>query len=216
MQLPRFIHKNENSSNTSKRLHENRVEATSYNPTNDEILRELDALHIETTELINRDLHILVFPVFKLLFINDLFLRKTIASQLIPNAFGDIKITYSEEELKQLVELQSYYNNFRITLLSTIASRLIELYDIATELVNKDLTLATQLFNATKQLDNWYIRQIKEELSPKNRDEQHTKMYEECINLLDEVKNTGLQSIQTVLRANLIKLKSGIINKTIN
>ena len=215
MQFPKFVRKNDNITNPDKKPFEDTYKTSNYTPTNDDILRELDAFHIETTELVNKDLHGVVFPVFKLLFVNDLFLRKTIAKQLIPDAFGDIKITYSEEELRQLVELQSYYNNFRIILLSTIANRLVELYDIATELVDKNVTLATQLFNATKQLDNWYISQIKEKLSPKVEDEQHIKMYEESISLLDEVRNTGLISMQKVLKANLIKLRTIGINKTV-
>ncbi|KKM89628.1 hypothetical protein LCGC14_1246680, partial [marine sediment metagenome] len=130
---------------------------------------------------------------------------------LIPNPDGNQIKGYSEDDIPDIIELQSYFNNFRVTYLSDLSVYFSELYQVASEILeeetDKNIALSTQLFNAAHQLDKWYMNQIKERLAPKEDkngpiNEHHVQLYDQCLAVLDEVKEAGFICFTKVLHAN--------------
>lgn len=181
---------------------------------NEVILQELDALNISTKDILRKHNHRLAFSIFVYLFAYDLKLRIKVANHLAPALSGKDTLHYSEEDFPNLIELQSYFNNFRVTFLSDLSIYFTELYQLASDVLEKEtdrnVILATQLFNAAQELDRWYMNQIKEKLEPEENElgeinELHRDLYNQCIDVLDEVKETGFLCFTKVLHANSSK-----------
>ncbi|MHA1984352.1 MAG: hypothetical protein ACW967_08355 [Candidatus Hodarchaeales archaeon] len=181
---------------------------------NEHILQELDALGISTKDVLREHNHRLAFSIFCYLFAYDLKLRIKIANHLAPALAGDKELRYTEEDFPNIIELQSYFNNFRVTFLADLTIYFTELYQVATDILeeetDKNITLSTQLFNAAQELDRWYMNQIKEKLAPEENEsgeinELHRDLYTQCIDVLDEVKETGFLCFTKVLHANSSK-----------
>ncbi|HKZ43305.1 MAG TPA: hypothetical protein VJ044_20270 [Candidatus Hodarchaeales archaeon] len=176
--------------------------------TNENILQELDAIAIISSELLFKHQHRLSFFVFWYLFAYDLSLRKKIAGSLVPNSEGNFDYSFTEQELGNIIELQSFFNNFRVQFLSDISKYLVGLYDNACGIIYNNLPLGTEIFTVAALIDKWYIQMISRYLAPKQDQEIHQKIYSECQNVLEEVKQTGLECMKRVLIAQTKDLRS--------
>ena len=201
---------------SSKGEEETKLKTEVEEVSNEKILQELDALGIWTKELLKRHKHKLLFVIFCYLFAYDLKLRKRISSFLAPLASNN-ESNYDEKDIADIIELQSYFNNFRVSILSDLTVYFTELYQVASEIVEKEkeelVLLGTQIFNAAKKIDQWYIQQIHNILKPRKDktgkiNEQWEKMYQECLNVFEEIKEAGLITMKKVLHSNTELLKA--------
>jgi hypothetical protein len=132
---------------------------------------------------------------------NDLYLRRKIASQITPE---DPDIDFI-----QFVELQSYYNSFRISLMSDIVGHIIKSYNNVSKNINNFET-ASLWYNYAEKVNEFYINALRNDLIQKGRqfpDEHLSKMYSELIFAFEEVKNLSFRTIRKILQHTIEETK---------
>ena len=107
---------------------------------NQEIFENLERIISLSETLLENNKHGLVFSIFNHLVKNDLTLRQKIANELFPGPVEDFEPKYSQEELNEIIQLQTFANNFRIALLVKITEFIIECYKEALKTVEEDRT----------------------------------------------------------------------------
>ena len=125
---------------------------------------------------------------------NDLALRRIIANKDSPYTFKSTKI---------IIELQSYYNFFRITLLSEVVNYLVLSYNQVKKYINKDYDLAFKWYKYAEIINELYIDDLNEILhrtQTESLDEHQVKIYNEVFDAFEEVKKIGLQSIRVLMK----------------
>ena len=177
-----------------------------------EIIGILERIVSLSQKLLENNHHGLVFNIFNHLVKNDLHLRKKIASELFPGAVDDFQPKYTQEELNSIIQLQTFANNYRIQFLVSITEFIIDKYKKAIEMVKKDFNEGTRLFKNAQDLDYWYIKQIKRSVKDSLKKDQETsefeeQMYDEMVQVLTEVSETGLNSMQKILKEALHKYR---------
>ncbi|OLS26721.1 MAG: hypothetical protein HeimC3_08230 [Candidatus Heimdallarchaeota archaeon LC_3] len=177
-----------------------------------EIIGILERIVSLSQNLLEKNQHVLVFNIFLHLVRNDLHLRKKIAYELFPGAVDDFQPQYTQEELNSIIQLQTFANNYRIQFLVRITDYIVGKYKKATEMVKKDFNEGTRLFKNAQDLDFWYIKQIKSSFKDslnldKSISEFENQMYDEMVQVLTEVSETGLNSMQKILKEALQKFR---------
>lgn len=148
-----------------------------------------------------------------LLFYNnyDICFRRILSSQLSNEDFfgGNDKIYLAEEIMDFVVIIQSYFNSFRVNLLSDIISFLNSSYNSVVDLLPISFQQATVKFNNTNAVTLFLINRIKDwhfSLPWDERDEVSERMYEETIDAFKELKLNATHHLQRIINEQLRKL----------
>ena len=163
---------------------------------NDEIMMLLDEITIRTIDhLENSHHHQIVFDVFKSLFDIELYLANEIATKesIIPQT--DFAAKLLRNQLKDLYELYSYYNAFRIIILCRIDSYLVGLYEQASIRAKYDLIEALRIYNAANRIFNFYYQKFHSGLIKPELNSAHyyhyKRMLNECMRIFDSIRNSA-------------------------
>lgn len=158
------------------------------------ILEENENLYTSARQALIDDDHARCMEIFNYFIENDLALRRIIA---------DNKSPYSFKSLKVIIELQSYYNFFRITLLSEVVNYLILSYNQVKKHIEKEYDLAIEWYKYAEAINEIYINDLNTILRKSLKvspDEHQVKIYNEVVDAFEEVKRIGFQSIRELLK----------------
>ena len=161
------------------------------------ILEENESLYTTAVKELRNDNHTRCIEILNYFIENDLHLRRIIADT--DNPFGF-------ESLKVIIELQSYYNFFRITLMSEIINYLVLSFNQVKKYIKKDYDLSFKWYKYSETLNELYIYNFNELLRKNTTDEtqmpdeHQRKIYSEVIDAFEEVKKIGLQSIRVLMQ----------------
>lgn len=152
---------------------------------NVDVLKELEEIYNEGLILFEEENYLATWKVFKYMYDNDLSLKKRILRVLSPE--NDILV--SEKELKEMIELQGFFSNFRISLLETISTRLVNLYDEALKYAETDFKKSSSLAIKAKDIYRYFTNKLQEY---ENSDDHHQiQMYKTSMETLTIVKESG-------------------------
>ena len=162
-----------------------------------DIRKENESLYNSALHELREDNHTRVMEILNYFIENDLYLRRIIADQFNPFGFISLKI---------IIELQSYYNFFRITLLSDVVNYLVLSYNQVKKYIKSDYDLAFEWYKYAETLNEVYIYDINTILRQTKKvapDEHQVKIYNEVVDAFEEVKKIGIQNIQVLMRQTL-------------
>lgn len=165
-----------------------------------DIMEENQSLYnTAVKELREKDNHTRVLEILNYFIENDLYLRRIISDD-------DSSQTFNEVSLKIIIELQSYYNFFRITLLSEVVNYIVLSYNQVKKNL-KDYDIAFKWYKYAETINEAYIYDIdmilKKSTKDQGADEHQEKIYAEVVDAFEEVKKIGLQAIQALMRQTL-------------
>jgi hypothetical protein len=124
-------------------------------PKNTEYYNELKATFDKALEFLESDEHAKVVNIFSFFFKGDLRFKEKIFKALTPSENGKMP---DPDHLTQITELQGFYNNFHLTLFNDITDRLVELYKIAYDILEKNMAEGSRLsFVAHKTVRQYEI-----------------------------------------------------------
>lgn len=169
--------------------------------TNDMLLAELDAIFLDSVESLSNYEHKSVVNVLKYLILHDLELRRIIGNQL------QNVLTVSESTLNGVIELQSYYNLFRTNLMVEVVKTLMEGYNKTINYLAVDYDYAMQMYQYTKKLNDYYLREIRHYLGQRDVDQYQSRIYEESMQTFEEVHQTANRSIRKLINIQLRALQ---------
>ena len=148
-------------------------------------MKELEEIYNEGLRLFEDENYLATWKVFKYLFENDLLLKKRILRVL--NSSN--KTMVSEKELNEMIELQGFFSNFRISLLEVISKRLVNLYDDALNYAETDIKKSSSLAIKAKYIYRYFTNKLQEY---QNSDDLHqNQMYKTSMETLTIVKESG-------------------------
>ena len=108
-----------------------------------------------------------------------------------------------------IVIIQSYFNSFRVNLLSDIVKYLNEEYNRVLDLLPISFQQATVKFNNANAINLFFINRIKDwhfSIPWGERDEVFERMYEELIAAFKELKLNATHHLQRIINEQLRKL----------
>ena len=159
-----------------------------------DILEENESFYNTAVHELREDNHTRCMEILNYFIENDLYLRRVIADSENPFGFLSLKI---------IIELQSYYNFFRITLMSEIINYLVLSFNQVKKHIKKDYDLAFKWYKYAETVNELYIYNFNELLrnnSDQMPDEHQRKIYSEVKDAFEEVKKIGLQSIRVLMQ----------------
>lgn len=162
-----------------------------------DILEENETFYKTAVHELRQDNHQRCMEILNYFIENDLYLRRIIADDETPFGFVSLKI---------IIELQSYYNFFRITLMSEIINYLVLSFNQVKKYIKKDYDLSFKWYQYAETLNEIYIYNFNELLRKTNSekeklpDEHQRKIYSEVVDAFEEVKRIGLQSIRVLMQ----------------
>lgn len=162
-----------------------------------DILNENEQLYnIGVLELKKEDNHTRTMEILNYFIENDLYLRRIIAKK---------ERNPYELSLKVIIELQSYYNFFRITLLSEVVNYLVLSYNQVKKHLKDDYNLAFEWYKYAETVNEIYIHNLNMILKKgaNEADEHQKKIYGEVVDAFEEVKKIGIQAIQILMRQSI-------------
>ena len=184
----------------------NRTKQEAPNISNDKILAQLESLFIESVEALQNQNHIFVIDVLKSLIPYDLLLHGMIEKQLAGTLTGQLLL--SETTLNHLIELQSHYKLFRINLMIEVVKKLMEGYTKATTVLSLNLEEAMPCYNETKRHHDVYLQEIRMLLGQENATVYQQCMYQECLQLFEELNQLSNASIRIFMTSELKALQA--------
>lgn len=159
-----------------------------------DILEENEDLYNQAKTALREDNPQRCMEILNYFIENDLTLRRIIANKESPYTFKSTKI---------IIELQSYYNFFRITLLSEVVNYLVLSYNQVKKHIKSDYDLAFKWYKYAETINEFYIDDLNEILhrnQTETLDEHQIKIYNEVFDAFEEVKKIGLQSIRVLMK----------------
>ena len=164
------------------------------------ILEENEGLYNNARKALQDDNHARCMEILNYFIQNDLALRRIITNKESP---------YSFKSLKVIIELQSYYNFFRITLLSEVVNYLVLSYNQVKKAIKKDYDLAFKWYQYAEKVNELYIYDLNNILRKNLKDtadEHQVKIYNEVVDAFEEVKRIGLQSIRVLMKQTIVNV----------
>lgn len=162
-----------------------------------DILEENQSLYNSAIHELHEDNHTRCIEILNYFIENDLYLRRIIADRNNPFNFNSLKV---------IIELQSYYNFFRITLVSEVVNYIVLSYNQVKKHL-KDLDMAFKWYKFAETLNETYIYDIEAILKRSEKeqtfDEHQEKIYTEVVDAFEEVKKIGILAIQVLMRQTL-------------
>ena len=123
---------------------------------NEVFLLLMDEINIKISNLIKQKKHNLILNIFVYYLENELYLKKLL------NRFKNKKIhNYNLRKYREILELQNYYNNFRILLISQIAEYMTQTFNKLQRMIDFDLLKSLKYFTYYEKVLNFYIENFK-------------------------------------------------------
>lgn len=143
----------------------------------------------------------------------DICFRRILSSQLTNEqslfGFEESKVYLSEDIMNFIVIIQSYFNSFRVNLLSDIVKFLNDEYNRVLEMLPISFQQATVKFNNTNAINLFFINRIKDwhfSMDWDQRDEIFEHMFEETIAAFKELKLNATGALHRIINEQLRKL----------
>lgn len=143
----------------------------------------------------------------------DICFRRILSSQLTNEqdlfGSGEQKVYLAEEIMNSIVIIQSYFNSFRVNLLSDIVRLLNEEYNHVLDLLPISFQQATVKFNNTNAINLFFINRLKDwhfSVAWDERDQVFEAMYEETIAAFKELKLNATNHLHRIIQTQLRKL----------
>ena len=179
----------------------------------DDLLQIIDEVYLKAKDKLMRGQFNKVIDALLFYCEYDICFRRILSSQLT-NAdslfgVGESKIYLAEEIMTTVVIIQSYFNSFRVNLLSDIVKLLNEEYNRVLDLLPISFQQATVKFNNTNAINLFFINRIKDwhfSVAWDERDEVFERMYEEIIAAFKELKLNATHHLQRIINEQLRKL----------
>ncbi len=179
----------------------------------DDLLQVIDEVYMKAREMLlkgrfNKAIEALLFYSEY-----DICFRRILSSQLTNEqdlfGSGESKVYLAEEIMTSIVIIQSYFNSFRVNLLSDIVKLLNEEYNRVLDLLPISFQQATVKFNNTNAINLFFINRLKDwhfSVAWDERDEVFERMYEETIAAFKELKLNATHHLQRIINEQLRKL----------
>lgn len=179
--------------------------------TDDDILSLIDEIYIQTSELLSKNKYNNVIETFFFLSEYDACFKKIISSQLSNKNFGSNfdsnGVIYTEDIMNFLVIIQSYFNSFRINLLSEIIKDLNAQYNFVLDKLKYSFHEALAKFNKTNTTMMYLVNRLKSWKEANKGDEYIEYMYRESKSSIVTLKLHAAQQLQKLIHAQLLQLK---------
>lgn len=181
--------------------------------TDDDLLSIIDEVYMKAREMLlkgrfNKAIEALLFYSEY-----DICFRRILSSQLTNEedlfGSGEQKVYLAEEIMNSIVIIQSYFNSFRVNLLSDIVRLLNEEYNRVLELLPISFQQATVKFNNTNAINLFFINKLKDwhfSTAWDDRDPVFEQMYEETIAAFKELKLNATSHLHRIIQSQLRKL----------
>ena len=127
-----------------------------YSISNEDFLILMDEINIKISGLINLKKHKTILNIFTYYLDTELYLIKYIKKFKIRKMYN-----YDLKKYKETLELQNYYNNFRILLISQVAEHLTKTYNKLQKMTEFDLLKSLKHFKYYERILNYYIEYFK-------------------------------------------------------
>lgn len=174
---------------------------------NSVVLKENEEIYTLAYEELYKRNHKKVVQTLLYFIENDLYLRRNI-SKIIHDNSEESEYLMDEVTFSQHVELQSYYNSFRTTLISDIVTYLIESYNNVAKNI-EDYDVAAMWYVYSDKVNEFYIKSLKHDLeNNKHTDEHLIKLYREVIDAFEEVRKLSYRTMRRLMQ-HLIKATTG-------
>ena len=157
----------------------------------EEILQLLDMIFIETRNGLMNQQHQTVLGVLITLIKFDGRLKDMI--YIRTNSEDETK-----EEIFDYLELQAQVNTFRNKLIEELVHYLCDRYEHSRQLAKIDKNMASKIFKATKNVNDFYINELLKQFEQENIDSSEmyrVKTCKETISTLEEVSNIALKNL---------------------
>jgi hypothetical protein len=178
--------------------------------TDEDLLQVIDEVYLKAKDMLMKGRYNKVVEGL-LFYINyDICFRKILTSQLTnTETFGENKIYLAEEIMDFIVIIQSYFNSFRVNLLSDIVRFINNEYNRVLDLLPISFQQATVKFNKTNGINLFFINRLKDwhfSLAWDERDDITENMYEESVAAFKELKLNATRHLQRIIDEQLRKL----------
>lgn len=175
----------------------------SFEPTNDDLLLVIDSIYLDAKKGLLNNRHNDVLYVLESLISFDLAFRKIIAHQLT-GGLDDHEIL-SENKLNFAVLMQSYYNSFRINLLTDIVNFLNEFYNVVATAISQNFQRSMRMYKYASDTNTFYINGLKNLYKQRTDkyDKNTEKIYKECIRALNEIRVNSLNHLKSLFATQL-------------
>ena len=179
----------------------------------DDLLSIIDEVYLKAKDLLLKGRFNKVIEAFLFYCEYDICFRRILSSQLTNEqdlfGTGESKIYLAEEIMTSIVIIQSYFNSFRVNLLSDIVKMLNEEYNKVLDLLPISFQQSTVKFNNTNAINLFFINRLKDwhfSVPWDERDEVFERMYEEIIAAFKELKLNATHHLQRIINEQLRKL----------
>ena len=189
------------------------VQRTPAKISDDDLLQIIDEVYLKAKDMLFKGRHNKVIEALLFYCEYDICFRRILSSQLTneENLFGsgESKVYLSEEIMSTIVIIQSYFNSFRVNLLSDVVKYLNEEYNRVLDLLSISFQQATVKFNNTNAINLFFINRFKDwhfSIPWDERDTVFENMYEESIAAFKELKLNATKHLQRIINEQLRKL----------
>ncbi len=179
----------------------------------DDLLQVIDEVYLLAKDKLLKGQHNKVINALLFYCEYDICFRRILSSQLTneDNLFGggESKVYLAEEIMDTIVIIQSYFNSFRVNLLSDIVKFLNEEYNRVLDLLPISFQQSTVKLNNANAINLFYINRIKDwhfSIPWDERDEVFERMYEEIIAAFKELKLNATHHLHRIINEQLRKL----------
>lgn len=189
------------------------VEEKPVKITDEDLLQSIDEVYLKCKEQLMKGHHNKVIEGLLFYCEYDICFRRILSSQLTNEqsifGFEESKVYLSEDIMNFIVIIQSYFNSFRVNLLSDIVKYLNDEYNRVLEMLPISFQQATVKFNNTNAINLFFINRIKDwhfSMDWDERDETFEHMFEETIAAFKELKLNATGALHRIINEQLRKL----------
>ena len=174
--------------------------------TDDDILASIDEIYIQAKELLSKKRFAQVVETFLYLTEYDILFKKIISSQLA-NIKADFywpeNLVLNEDIMSFLIMIQSYFNSFRINLLTDVVDFLYEEYRETMNYMKISYSTSLQRFNKANNWMLYIINKLKSWYQPHKGDYFFDLLYEESKESFLELKLHAAKQLQKLINKQL-------------
>ena len=176
----------------------------SFEPSNEDLLQLIDSIYIASLKAIKNNKHHVVLYTLDSLISFDVGFRKIIAHQLT-GGLEDHEIL-SENKLNFAVLMQSYYNGFRINLLTEIVNHINEYYNQVALTIEQNFQKSMSKYKYASDVNVYYINGLRNLYKDRHDKYDHNteKIYDECIKALNELRTASVNHLRQLFRSTAI------------
>ena len=177
--------------------------------TDEDLLQIIDEIYLKSNDLLAKGKFHKVIESFLFLCDYDILFRRVLASQMTNESFGGINFYLNEEIMNFIVIIQSYFNSFRINLLSDIVRYLNNEYNVVLDLLPLSFQRSSVKFNNANAINLFFMNRLKDwycKIPFEDQDEISDRIYEESIGSFKEIRINATRHLQRLIDDQLRKL----------